>query len=362
MLSRFMFESPREKFNGCIKTWMPACAGMTARSGQPSLLRLGREQERIAFGAAGVGRARRLGLGDIPGIDRDHADAAAVRRHHHVVGLVLVHAELRLEDRDDELARREVVVDQNDLVQTRPLRLQPDFGACLAGGLGHLAVFPVAAPDAGSTFSHAEGCRSIVGRASGLLLVLVNGGKSGNPGLRRAEPVLPLWHELIALAQDSDTDRIGRLLSLARRGRIDRRSAARAEGLHARIAAVGRRLDVARRLSRHPERGARHRDRDPEGRTGAGLAIGAVADLRLLRIGLALDGDEPAVAGAVDFHEGLHWFLRSFSDSDRRAPLNALRIETASSAVGPRNRRPRTASITCNWRNGGESLSALATG
>src|SRR3981189_3330075 len=162
--------------------------------------------------------------------------------------------------------------------------------------------FRNAAPDAGSAFSHAEGCRSIARRASGLLLVLVHGGKSGDPGLRRAEPILPLGHELIALAQDSDPHRVGRLLPLARRGRIDRRPAARAEGLHARIAAVGRRLDVASRLPRHPERGARDRDRDAEGRTGAGLAIGAVADLGLLRIGLAFDGDIAAVAGAGDCH------------------------------------------------------------
>src|ERR1700704_3748542 len=142
-------------------------------------------------------------------------------------------------------------------------------------------------------------------RRSGLLLVLVDGGKSAHPGLRRAEPILPLRDELIALAQDSDTHRIGCLLPLARRGRIDRRPAARAEGLHARIAAVGRRLDVIRRLPGHPERGARDRDRDAERRTGAGLAIGAVADLGLLRIGLAFDGDIAAVAGAVDFHGSL---------------------------------------------------------
>src|SRR6202043_622521 len=46
--------------------------------GRPLFLRLGREQQRIALGAAGVGRARRLGLGNVPGEHRDHADAALV--------------------------------------------------------------------------------------------------------------------------------------------------------------------------------------------------------------------------------------------------------------------------------------------
>src|SRR5689334_19812754 len=54
------------------------------RPAEQSLLRLGREQQRIALGAAGVGGARRLGLGDVPGEDGDDADAAAVGGYHHL--------------------------------------------------------------------------------------------------------------------------------------------------------------------------------------------------------------------------------------------------------------------------------------
>ena len=93
------------------------------------------------------------------------------------------------------------------------------------------------------------------------------------------------------------------LLPVAGRRRIDRRAATRAEGLQARIAAVGGGLQVERWLSGHLERVAGHRDRNAERRAGAGLAIGAVADHDLLRVGLAFDGDGAAMAGAVDFHE-----------------------------------------------------------
>src|SRR5947208_7226554 len=83
-------------------------------------LRLGGEQQRIALGAAGIGGARRLGLGDILGEDRDHADAAPVRGDHDLVGLILDHAEFGLQHREDEFERREIVVDEDDLVEARP--------------------------------------------------------------------------------------------------------------------------------------------------------------------------------------------------------------------------------------------------
>src|SRR4051794_15369724 len=102
------------------------------------LFRLGREQQWIALGAAGVGGARRLGLGDVLGEHGDDADAAAVRRDHHLVGLILSHAKLGLQHRDDEFARREIVIDQDDLVQSRPLDLGLDLGLWLGGGVGHL--------------------------------------------------------------------------------------------------------------------------------------------------------------------------------------------------------------------------------
>src|SRR5262245_22308675 len=46
-------------------------------------LRLGGKLQRIALAAAGFRSARGLGLGDIPGVDGDHAHPAPVGRHHH---------------------------------------------------------------------------------------------------------------------------------------------------------------------------------------------------------------------------------------------------------------------------------------
>src|SRR4051812_9895598 len=51
-------------------------------------LRLGGEEQRIALALAELGCFLRLGVGDVLGEHRDHAGAALVRRHHHVVGLV----------------------------------------------------------------------------------------------------------------------------------------------------------------------------------------------------------------------------------------------------------------------------------
>src|SRR6266849_6751453 len=101
--------------------------------------RLGGEQQRVALGAAGVGGARCLGLGDVLGEDRDHAYAEPVRGDHDLVGLVLGHAEFRLQHRDDKFARREVVVDEDDLVQARPFGLGLYLGFRLGNGVDHSA-------------------------------------------------------------------------------------------------------------------------------------------------------------------------------------------------------------------------------
>jgi hypothetical protein len=73
---------------------------------------------------AEVGRFLGLGLRDIAGVHRDHAGAALVRRHHHPMGLALVHAEHRLKHLHHELARRVVVVEQDHFVERRPRRLR----------------------------------------------------------------------------------------------------------------------------------------------------------------------------------------------------------------------------------------------
>ncbi len=46
-----------------------------------------------------------------------------MRRHHDAIGLVLGGAEHRLQHLDHELARRVVVIEQNDLVESRLLDL-----------------------------------------------------------------------------------------------------------------------------------------------------------------------------------------------------------------------------------------------
>src|SRR6516225_7964089 len=135
-----------------------------------------------------------------------------------------------------------------------------------------------------------------------LLLVPVQGGKGVHPRHRRAEPVLPAWDEVTALAQDSHPYHVGRLLPLPRRGRIDRRAAARTERLQAWIAALGGGLEVCRRLTRYAKGRTGNRNIDAEGRAGAGLAISAVANRGLLRVRFAFDPDVSAVARAVDFH------------------------------------------------------------
>src|SRR5216684_1355834 len=99
--------------------------------GPPALLlRLGREFQRMAGLAAGVGAFGGLTFGDLAGEGGDHADAALVRGHHHAIGLVLAHVEDSHQDGDDELARRIVVVDQDHLIESRlfDLRLGDGIG------------------------------------------------------------------------------------------------------------------------------------------------------------------------------------------------------------------------------------------
>src|SRR6516162_10933117 len=110
-----------------------------------SLLGFGGEQQRIALGAAGVGGARRLGFGNVLGEDRNHAYAAPVRGDHDLVRLVLGHSEFRLQYRDDEFARRVVVIEKDDLVQPRTFGLGLDPGLRLGDGVDpsahHLVTF-----------------------------------------------------------------------------------------------------------------------------------------------------------------------------------------------------------------------------
>ncbi len=104
-----------------------------------SFLRFGGEQQGIALGAAGIGGTRRLGFGDILGEHGDDTDPAAMRRDHDLVGLLLGHAEFPLQDADHEVARGEIVIDQDDLVQARSFGLGPDLGFRFGDGVDHVA-------------------------------------------------------------------------------------------------------------------------------------------------------------------------------------------------------------------------------
>src|SRR4029079_2104495 len=95
------------------------------------------EEQRVAFLLAQFGRFLGLGFSDVPGVDRDDAGAPLMRRHHYPIRLVGIHAEDRLEHEDDEFARRVVVVEKNDFVERRLLRLRLDLGLWLDEGLAH---------------------------------------------------------------------------------------------------------------------------------------------------------------------------------------------------------------------------------
>src|SRR5262245_38749604 len=136
-----------------------------------------------------------------------------------------------------------------------------------------------------------------------LLLVPAQGRKGAHPRQRRVAPVLPAWDEVTALVQDSHPYHVGRLLPVPRRGRINRRAAAWTERLQASIAALGRGLEVCRRLARYAKGCTGNGNINAEGGAGANLAIRAVANRGLLGVRFAFDPDIAAVARAVDFHE-----------------------------------------------------------
>src|SRR5215467_2484230 len=162
-----------------------------------------------------------------------------------------------------------------------------------------------------------KGVDDVSTRTRRLLLVPVQGGKRAHPRQRRAEPVLPAWDKITALAQDSHPYHVGCLLPLPRRGRIDWRAAARTECLQAWIAALGRGLEVCRRLARYAKGRTGNGNIDAEGGAGADLAIRAVANRGLLGVRFAFDPDVAAVARAVDFH-GSFLFLRQAQPSLHR--------------------------------------------
>src|SRR5512134_3587443 len=119
------------------------------------------------------------------------------------------------------------------------------------------------------------------------------------PRQRRAAPHLRLRRELRALAHRAQAQ-VEHLRILLRRG-PEARAAIRAERLRAAIAARGG-LYVELGLAAELEAFLRHLDERHVGRAGQRLAVGAVADAGLLRVGFGLIAHLAAVAAAFDFH------------------------------------------------------------
>jgi hypothetical protein len=77
-------------------------------------LRLGREQQWIAFALAGVRRTGCFGSRHISCVDDD--TRCAYERLSSLQRLALGHAKFRLPDPDDDLARRKIIIDQDDFI------------------------------------------------------------------------------------------------------------------------------------------------------------------------------------------------------------------------------------------------------
>ncbi len=78
--------------------------------------RLGAEGEGVALAPSHLGALGRLGLGDVAGVDGHDADPAGMGDHHHPPRPVRVHAEHELQHPDHEVARGEIVVEQQHAV------------------------------------------------------------------------------------------------------------------------------------------------------------------------------------------------------------------------------------------------------
>src|SRR5215213_4184626 len=122
-----------------------------------------------------------------------------------------------------------------------------------------------------------------------------------HPVLLRARPDLGPRDQLFSLAHGSDPDEID-LWSIAHGCAIDWRAAARTECQLEFVSTLPR-PDIDRRLSGQTKRVIG--DRNERAKRGARelLAVNAVADLGLFRVGLAFVGDVSAVTSAVDLHQ-----------------------------------------------------------
>src|SRR3569832_1556271 len=135
--SRPMPAAPAVIRTFCGMRFLPNEPSIGGEQRRPLLLLLRGEIERIAVHLSKVGRLLGLGLGNVAGIDGDHAGAFLMRGHHRPVGLRFIEPKYGLQDLHDELARRVVVIEQDHLPQRRPgdLRLRLGSRFCRRAGI-----------------------------------------------------------------------------------------------------------------------------------------------------------------------------------------------------------------------------------
>ena len=78
--------------------------------------------------AGEIHHLRHFGFRHLIGVDAALADAVLVDVQHDTRGVVLALAEETHDDMHDELHRRVVVIEEEDAIEVRPLRLRPRFG------------------------------------------------------------------------------------------------------------------------------------------------------------------------------------------------------------------------------------------
>jgi hypothetical protein len=137
-----------------------------------------------------------------------------------------------------------------------------------------------------------------------LLLDLADRFEFSEPRPRRTAPKLKPRYDLIALTESANTDTID-LRAIADGGGVDVGATVGTKRLHPAAAALGD-LDVDFRFTGVKlEAVLDGREDRAERRARQLLAVGAVTDPGVHRLGLGLEGDLAAVASAVE----LHWLM-----------------------------------------------------
>jgi hypothetical protein len=96
--------------------------------------------QRVLVAPGVVHHLGHLGLGDLEREYADHGEALAVDGQHDLDGVVMVDAEKAFEHVHHEFHRRVIVVQQQNLVERRPLGLRPRLGDDAALSLGSVVV------------------------------------------------------------------------------------------------------------------------------------------------------------------------------------------------------------------------------